>query len=75
MKAGRGLGERLGWFPERMAAAARDLDAAARLEAGFRGDEAWDCPALQRRLDHQHAVLAQGEVAALRRLAPAIARP
>jgi len=73
--AGRSLGERLGWFPERMAAAGRDLDAAARLEASFRGDDAHDCPALQRQLDHQLLLASQGEAAAVRRSAAAPPRP
>lgn len=68
---GRTVGKRLGWFPERMAAAARDLDAANRLAEGFRGADAHDCPAAQRQLDYLAAVATQGEVAAVRRFAPA----
>ncbi|WP_341889973.1 hypothetical protein [Variovorax sp. YR752] len=69
VSSGRAIGKRLGWFPERMAAAARDLDAAARLADSFRGAEAHDCPAAQRQLDYFAAVAAQGEVAAVRRFA------
>ena len=73
--AGRALGQRLGWFPERMAVAGRDLDAARRLFASFTGEQAYDCPALQRQLDYQAAVAAQGEVAAVRRFAATLPRP
>lgn len=73
--AGRMLGKRLGWFPERMAAAARDLEAATRLSDSFRGADAHDCPALQRQLDYFGAVAAQGEVAAVRRFASTLPRP
>jgi len=69
--AGRMLGKRLGWFPERMAAAARDLEAGARLADSFRGADAHDCPAVQRQLDYFGAVAVQGEVAAARRFAAA----
>lgn len=69
--SGRTVGRRLGWFPERMAAAARDLDAANRLAEGFRGADAHDCPAAQRQLDYLGAVATQGEVAAVRRFAAA----
>ncbi|WP_298834758.1 hypothetical protein [uncultured Piscinibacter sp.] len=72
---GRALGRSLGWFPERMAAAGRDLDAAQRLFASFSGEQAYDCPALQRQLDYQAAVAAQGEVAAVRRFAATLRRP
>ncbi len=68
--SGRTVGKRLGWFPERMAAAARDLDAANRLAENFRGADAHDCPASQRQLDYLAAVATQGEVAAVRRFAP-----
>ena len=68
--SGRTVGKRLGWFPERMAAAARDLDAANRVAEGFRGVDAHDCPAAQRQLDYFAAVATQGEVAAVRRFAP-----
>lgn len=68
--SGRTVGRRLGWFPERMAAAARDLEAANRLAEGFRGADAHDCPAAQRQLDYLAAVATQGEVAAVRRFAP-----
>ncbi|MFT3957041.1 MAG: hypothetical protein QM722_22485 [Piscinibacter sp.] len=67
--SGRTVGRRLGWFPERMAAAARDLDAANRLADSFRGVDAHDCPAAQRQLDYLAAVATQGEVAAVRRFA------
>lgn len=73
--AGRALGQRLGWFPERMAGAGRDLEAARRLFASFSGEQAYDCPALQRQLDYQAAVAAQGEVAAVRRFAAMLPRP
>jgi hypothetical protein len=69
--AGRMLGKRLGWFPERMAAAARDLEAGVRLSDSFRGADAHDCPAVQRQLDYFGAVAAQGEIAAVRRFAAA----
>lgn len=67
--SGRTVGKRLGWFPERMAAAARDLDAANRLADGFRGADAHDCPVAQRQLDYLAAVATQGEIAAVRRFA------
>lgn len=73
--AGRMVGKRLGWFPERMAAAGRDLEAGARLSDSFRGADAHDCPAVQRQLDYFGAVAAQGEVAAVRRFATTLPRP
>ena len=73
--SGRAVGRRLGWYPERMAAAARDLEAAARLSAGFSGEEAHDCPAAQRQIDYYAAVAAQGELAAVRRFAASLPKP
>ncbi|HNW63831.1 MAG TPA: hypothetical protein PKJ32_12560, partial [Piscinibacter sp.] len=73
--SGRAVGRRLGWYPERMAAAARDLEAAARLSAGFSGEEGHDCPAAQRQIDYYAAVAAQGELAAVRRFAASLPRP
>jgi hypothetical protein len=73
--SGRALGRRLGWYPERMAAAAKDLEAAARLAAAFSGDEAHDCPAAQRQIDYYAAVAAQGELAAVRRFAASLPKP
>lgn len=73
--SGRALGRRLGWYPERMAAASRDLEAAVRLAASFSGDEAHDCPAAQRQIDYYAALAAQGELAAVRRFAASLPRP
>lgn len=73
--SGRAVGRRLGWYPERMAAAARDLEAAARLSAAFSGEEAHDCPAAQRQIDFYAAVAAQGELAAVRRFAAGLPKP
>lgn len=75
VSSGRALGRRLGWYPERMAAAGKDLEAAARLTAGFSGDEAHDCPAAQRQIDYYAALAAQGELAAVRRFAGSLPRP
>lgn len=73
--SGRAVGRRLGWYPERMAAAARDLEAAARLSAAFSGDEAHDCPAAQRQIDYYAALGSQGELAAVRRFAASLPKP
>lgn len=73
--SGRAVGRRLGWYPERMAAAAKDLEAAARLSAAFSGDEAHDCPAAQRQIDYFAALASQGELAAVRRFAASLPRP
>lgn len=73
--SGRALGRRLGWYPERMAAAAKDLESAARLGAAFSGDEAHDCPAAQRQIDFYAAVASQGELAAVRRFAASLPKP
>ena len=73
--SGRALGRRLGWYPERMAAAAKDLESAARLAAAFSGDEAHDCPAAQRQIDYYAALATQGELAAVRRFAASLPRP
>jgi len=73
--SGRALGQRLGWFPERMAAAGKDLDAAQRILAGFSGAEAYDCAAAQRQVDYLAALAAQGELAAVRKLATSLPRP
>ena len=73
--SGRVVGQRLGWFPERMAAAGKDLEAASRLVAGFSGNEAYDCPAAQRQADYYATLAAQGEPAAVRKLAASLPRP
>ena len=73
--SGRALGRRLGWYPERMAAAAKDLEAAARLATAFSGDEAHDCPAAQRQIDYYAALATQGELAAVRRFAASLPKP
>jgi hypothetical protein len=75
VSSGRAVGRRLGWYPERMAAAGKDLEAAARLAASFRGDEAHDCPAAQRQIDYHAALTAQGELAAVRRFAVGLPKP
>lgn len=73
--SGRAVGRRLGWYPERMAAAGKDLEAAARLATGFSGAEAHDCPAAQRQIDYYAALAAQGELAAVRRFAATLPKP
>lgn len=73
--SGRAVGRRLGWYPERMAAAGKDLEAAARLADSFSGDEAHDCPAAQRQIDFYAALASQGELAAVRRFAAGPPRP